>query len=233
MSKAAKRMIYQTVETREKILQAAEAMFIEKGFFDTQMKDVALAVDISRNSLYRYFADKMDLGFAVMHKVGPRLETPVNHCIESATGNPDLSALEQLQLVAHTMITADHLNDVFCFMAEFDAYFSGNRIPADFHSRFAEALPSAPQLKLLDIIAAGAIDGSIRQDYSPEEVSDLLIYSLKVLQQHLLMRRTALLTAAANSDRLLPNLLSVLIDGLKPVTSVETKAKSKIGDQPR
>ncbi|MCB1729979.1 MAG: helix-turn-helix transcriptional regulator, partial [Halieaceae bacterium] len=58
------RMVYQTEETRRKILVAAEAMFIEKGFFDTQMKDVAAAIGISRNSLYRYFHDKGDLGYA-------------------------------------------------------------------------------------------------------------------------------------------------------------------------
>jgi AcrR family transcriptional regulator len=224
MSKAAKRMIFQTAETREKILQVAEAMFVERGFFDTQMKDVAVAVDISRNSLYRYFADKVDLGYAVMHKVFLRMEPRLNHYLKKATRDPNLSALEQLRLLADAMIVEDDLKAELCFMAEFDAYFSGNRVPADFQARFAGTLPSAMWSRLQELAAAGVKDGSIRQDLTPEEVTGLVLYSLKVLQEHILTRRSALVGMSVEQvDRLLPNLLTVLIDGLRPVSTTKVE----------
>jgi AcrR family transcriptional regulator len=60
------RMVYQTEKTRENILQIAVTLFLEQGFHKTQMKDVAEAVGMSRNTLYRYFQDKSDLGLAIL-----------------------------------------------------------------------------------------------------------------------------------------------------------------------
>jgi len=60
------RMIYQTDQTRSKILVVARALFTERGLFDTQMLDVAAALGMSRTTLYRYFQDKLDLALAIV-----------------------------------------------------------------------------------------------------------------------------------------------------------------------
>ena len=60
------RMVHQTEATRDKIISIAEVLFIENGFADTQMKDIAAATGMSRNTLYRYYQDKYDLGFAIL-----------------------------------------------------------------------------------------------------------------------------------------------------------------------
>ena len=211
------RMVYQTEETRRKILVAAEAMFIEKGFFDTQMKDVAAAIGISRNSLYRYFHDKGDLGYAVLGMVYARIEPRLDRILRDTQAIAGLSGRERLQQFLNTAFLDRDLRADLTFMAEFDSYFSGNRIPVDFRSRAGGALPASGLSRIGDLVTAGIEDGSIRTDISLQDLLPTVVYSLKALQQHVLLRGSALVgLSPAAAERLLPNLLTVLMDGLKP-----------------
>ena len=210
-------MVYQTEETRRKILVAAEAMFIEKGFFDTQMKDVAAAIGISRNSLYRYFHDKGDLGYAVLGMVYARIEPRLDRILRDTQAIAGLSGRERLQQFLNTAFLDRDLRADLTFMAEFDSYFSGNRIPVDFRSRAGGALPASGLSRIGDLVTAGIEDGSIRTDISRQDLLPTVVYSLKALQQHVLLRGSALVgLSPAAAERLLPNLLTVLMDGLKP-----------------
>lgn len=210
-------MVYQTEETRRKILVAAEAMFIEKGFFDTQMKDVAAAIGISRNSLYRYFHDKGDLGYAVLGMVYARIEPRLDRILRNTQAIAGLSGRERLQQFLNTTFLDRDLREDLTFMAEFDSYFSGNRIPVDFRSRAGGALPASGLSRIGDLVTAGIEDGSIRTDISRQDLLPTVVYSLKALQQHVLLRGSALVgLSPAAAERLLPNLLTVLMDGLKP-----------------
>ena len=210
-------MVYQTEETREKILVAAEALFIEKGFFDAQMKALAVAVGISRNSLYRYFQDKNDLGYAVLGVVLNRIESRFQLLLADPVLNAGLCGREQLRTVLKTGFLNEDLRADFSFMAEFDAHFSGSRIPPDFESRVGTSVSTSMWSRVGEIVAAGMADGSIRQDFSQSALETLVLYSMKALQGHILLRRSALVGLSSDEvNQLVPNLITVLIDGLKP-----------------
>ena len=210
-------MVYQTEETREKILVAAEALFIEKGFFDVQMKALAVAVGISRNSLYRYFQDKNDLGYAVLGVVLNRIESRFQLLLTDPVLNARLCGREQLRMVLKTGFLNEDLRADFSFMAEFDAHFSGSRIPPDFESRVGTSVSTSMWSRVGEIVAAGMADGSIRQDFSQSALETLVLYSMKALQGHILLRRSALVGLSSDEvNQLVPNLITVLIDGLKP-----------------
>ena len=210
-------MVYQTEETREKILVAAEALFIEKGFFDAQMKALAVAVGISRNSLYRYFQDKNDLGYAVLGVVFNRIESRFHLLLTDPVLNAGLCGREQLRIVLKTGFLNEDLRADFSFMAEFDAHFSGSRIPPDFQSRVGTSVSTSMWSRVGEIVATGIADGSIRQDFSQSALETLVLYSMKALQGHILLRRSALVgLSSAEVNQLVPNLITVLIDGLKP-----------------
>ena len=51
-------------QTRERLTQAAMALFLERGFEATTLDDIAAAADISRRSFFHYFASKEDVVFA-------------------------------------------------------------------------------------------------------------------------------------------------------------------------
>lgn len=210
-------MVYQTEETREKILVAAEALFIEKGFFDVQMKALAVAVGISRNSLYRYFQDKNDLGYAVLGVVFNRIESRFHLLLTDPVLNAGLCGREQLRIILKTGFLNEDLRADFSFMAEFDAHFSGSRIPPDFQSRVGTSVSTSMWSRVGEIVATGIADGSIRQDFSQSALETLVLYSMKALQGHILLRRSALVGLSSDEvNQLVPNLITVLIDGLKP-----------------
>lgn len=54
------------MSTREAIVQAADALFYERGFAYTSFADIAGAVDISRGNFYYHFKTKDDILDAVM-----------------------------------------------------------------------------------------------------------------------------------------------------------------------
>ena len=55
-------------QTAERILDAAEALFAERGFAGTTLRDVAAAVGIRNPSLYNHFAGKDELYAAVLER---------------------------------------------------------------------------------------------------------------------------------------------------------------------
>ena len=52
-----------TAQTRAEIVDAALALFVEHGFDETPMEQVAQAAGVSRRTIYRYFETKDDLVF--------------------------------------------------------------------------------------------------------------------------------------------------------------------------
>jgi TetR/AcrR family transcriptional regulator len=71
--------------TRAAILQAAEALFAERGFSSTRLEDVAERVGIRRASIVYYFRDKRELYEAVLSSVfGGLLEV-----LEEALSGPE------------------------------------------------------------------------------------------------------------------------------------------------
>lgn len=63
--------------TREHILNTALALFAERGFEATTMRDIAAAADCSLGLTYRYFRRKEDLVLALYRRVAQRFDVAV------------------------------------------------------------------------------------------------------------------------------------------------------------
>jgi AcrR family transcriptional regulator len=59
-------------DLKERILQAAKALFVEKGFDATSMRNIAERVEISPTTIYLYYKDKNDIVYA-LHGEGFKL----------------------------------------------------------------------------------------------------------------------------------------------------------------
>ena len=70
-------------QTRGKILEAAEAVFSEKGFAAARLEDVAARVGIRRASIVYYFRDKRELYDAVLDGVCSDLLARFNAILEA------------------------------------------------------------------------------------------------------------------------------------------------------
>jgi AcrR family transcriptional regulator len=73
-----------TEETQAKILQAAEAIFSERGFEKAQLEEVAARAGYTRGAIYAHYASKEDLFLALMeHRVLTKF-TAIRQVIEAA-----------------------------------------------------------------------------------------------------------------------------------------------------
>jgi AcrR family transcriptional regulator len=59
----------QKEELKSKILQAAKELFMQKGFEDTSIRNIAEKIEYSPTTIYLYFKDKDDI-FCELHKEG-------------------------------------------------------------------------------------------------------------------------------------------------------------------
>ncbi len=211
------RMIYQTEATREKILQVAEALFLERGFFQTQMKDVAQAVGISRNSLYRYFRDKGDLGFAILDLCVGRVAASFRETLAAVDSRTYDNGREKLVDVLSRVILDNKHDTDMLFMAEFDAYYSSERLPQDFPQR-QDLSQWEPVAEVLAAIAGeGVEDGSIRDDIDPALLLWLVLTTARVMRREVATRGAALaLPPSVPAELLMPTLMTLITDGLKP-----------------
>jgi AcrR family transcriptional regulator len=71
--------------TREALLDSAERLFLDRGFADTALADVAAAADVTRGAVYHHFADKHALFEAVMERREAAAVARVTRSIAAAT----------------------------------------------------------------------------------------------------------------------------------------------------
>src|SRR4051812_18261558 len=73
-------------QTREDLIDAAEALFTSHGFHATSLDAVAVAAGYTKGAVYSNFSSKEDLFFAVYERRVERHEAPV---VELFDGRPD------------------------------------------------------------------------------------------------------------------------------------------------
>ncbi|MDJ0850036.1 MAG: TetR/AcrR family transcriptional regulator [Myxococcota bacterium] len=106
--------------TRERILDAAEEIFAERGFDGTTLRDVAARVGLRNPSLYNHFDSKDDLYAAVLERgVGPVLKVLSEFV---ALGNADSVAVVRRMME----ILSDH--PTLCRLVQHETLAGGQRL---------------------------------------------------------------------------------------------------------
>ncbi len=68
--------------TKDEILDAAAQIFSQKGYHGTSMRDIALAVDLQKGSLYHHVSSKQEILFELLNRGLEILTTHVTDAIE-------------------------------------------------------------------------------------------------------------------------------------------------------
>lgn len=84
------------LSTRERILQAAEALFIERGYAAVSINEITQRVEITKPTLYHYFGDKENLFTTVMLNLLEKIGAFTGKMLEQ-----DLPLSVRLNLLAH------------------------------------------------------------------------------------------------------------------------------------
>jgi AcrR family transcriptional regulator len=61
-------------QTRERLLDAAETLFLDSGYAATAMEQIAQAAGVTKPAIYRHFASKEDLFLALRHRRAMRAD---------------------------------------------------------------------------------------------------------------------------------------------------------------
>src|SRR6201993_5321901 len=97
------------------LLEAALALFVEKGFAATRSEEVARAAGVSKGTLYLYFPSKEELLKAVItHFLGAEIEAGIQEA--AAADGPTAQAMEQLLVAWWTRIYEGPASGVFKLM---------------------------------------------------------------------------------------------------------------------
>lgn len=77
------RVTQRAEDTRRKIYEAAMAMFREKGFEETTMRDIAAKAGVALGGAYYYFSSKDAIVLAFYHEMQTALDQPVREALAS------------------------------------------------------------------------------------------------------------------------------------------------------
>ena len=95
-----------TLDTRDRILDAAEDVFSERGFSNTTLNEIAETAGVTRGAIYWHFKNKDDLFEAMCSRVREPLKAMVQKTADKDTEDP----LDQLSKV-HESIMREVVNN--------------------------------------------------------------------------------------------------------------------------
>lgn len=149
---------------RERILEAAQELFIGSGIDSVTLAAIARSARLSRVTLYEYFPDKHEIAWAVFQKVVADVSGSlgVNAGQETSSGYQQLEAFFEARL---GLLAAypDHLR----YIAVFNFLYAREGGGARMRSLLEQALPGYYGLPA-DWIRSGIADGSIRPDVNAD-----------------------------------------------------------------
>src|SRR5882757_6196490 len=108
---------------REEILQAAQKLFADKGFRETNLNDVATQLGFRRQAVYHYFRSKEEILYELIDRAGQAIATSAQPTLDS-----DMPPAEKLAEVVRNHVR-QLMNNIDIFRIQFSELFkrSGDR----------------------------------------------------------------------------------------------------------
>ena len=77
--------IKQNKERRQKLLESAVKLFIEKGYFNTSIRDIIVLSEIGTGTFYNYFIDKEDVLKALLEEFADKIISSIKDYYQQET----------------------------------------------------------------------------------------------------------------------------------------------------
>lgn len=145
---------------RERILEAAQVLFIREGIDRVTLSEIASSARLSRVTLYEYFPDKQEIAWAVFEKVVAEMRGSLTQ----QNDQPLFSGYQMLEAFIENRLgmfinSPDHLR----YIAVFNYLYAREGGAARMRGILEQELPGYYGLPA-EWIRAGIVDGSIRAD---------------------------------------------------------------------
>jgi AcrR family transcriptional regulator len=150
---------------REQILQAAQKLFADQGFVETNLNDVATQLGFRRQAVYHYFRSKEDILYELIDRAGQAIVASAQPTLESDMPPADMLAEVVRNHVRQLLTNIDIFRIQFSELAKL----TGER--ADTLRRDIGAYVR----RIADVLEAGQSDGSFSDDVPPLTQALLII----------------------------------------------------------
>ena len=158
-------------QTLKKICEAAEMLFAQKGYYATEINEIAKAANVATGTVYVYFPDKLSMFLHLMDRLGRKLRRAIRTAKLEA-GAESLMEQERISIRVFFSFVKEHFG---LFRIVWQAQFVDAKAFKHYYERFSAGYIS----EITKAQAAGEA-----KDLSPELISYALmgIYSFVALK---------------------------------------------------
>ncbi len=194
---------------RERIIEAARKLFLEKGIYGTTMIDIATEAGVERRTLYNYYENMELLAVELQVEYMLALKDAWVEVEKSQTGFEQARAL-LTSYCDYCIANPDLVN----YTVQFDHYFRKSYENEDYE-RFMKDYISGSNV-FLSALKKGLADGSIFADpHSIDKISVTIVQSVMGLAQRIIFREPIYKMEYGYGKEDIKYMVDILLFGLK------------------
>jgi AcrR family transcriptional regulator len=161
-------------QREEEILEAAAAVFAERGFRASRIDDVAARAGLGKGTIYEYFRSKEDLFLRLFHWYTRR----VSVSLEQAAGEAEASPLEGLKRACDALlVSCREMQDLYPLTMEFWSASTAPEFREGLTKEFRQ-LYIQFRRDIAERIRSAVVRGEVRPNVEPGVLAGVLIGAL-------------------------------------------------------
>lgn len=174
--------------TKKHIVEVSKDLFLQNGYSQTNMADIAQLAKISRKTLYRYFSSKEEIAMEIELDVFRTFVSIQEAYVLTLSGN----GYEKLtQYLEKLDFMVDELSHLIRFTGMFDYYLVGEYPSSGSHKEFVQLIEKVDE-PFFEFLSDGVKDGSIVTDVEIAYLARTISNSFLALAQRVVTRQTNL-----------------------------------------
>lgn len=170
------------------IVEVSKELFLEKGFAQTNMAEIAELAKISRKTLYRYFSSKEEIAMEIELDVFRFFVSVQDEFVKSLKGNGFENLSQYLEKLDQMV---DEYSQLIRFTGMFDYYLVGEYPDTEGQKAFKEIIAEVDR-PFISFLNQGIQDGSIVSDIEVAYLAHTISNSFLALAQRVVTRQSKL-----------------------------------------
>ena len=158
-----------TQQREQKILEAAMALFCEKGLEETSIDEIAGRAGVGSATIYRYYETKAQLAIQSGVEYWKKIAQQYLNLTE-IKGYSDMTGLKQLECIMDALVMIFEKERGFLkYLQEFEVFVRRYEIDMERLAAYEESIMSL-EPRVTDALEKGLQDGTLSFEWSPNEV---------------------------------------------------------------
>lgn len=195
---------------RNRIIEAAKKVFLEKGIERATMKEIAQEAELSKAALYLYFKNKEELTFELLHISFSMIQDLIRQV--DGDGGSGYEKLERAAAMFRQMYREQPEYIYFSLVMEQYSYSISNNLPT---TQKCMQLIDEIEQSVVALLKEGIEDGSIRADLDAEKSAVLFLHmSISFIQRISMMKGIFSIDSDYDTYELVDHMFSVFLHSL-------------------